>query len=121
MLKNTDLYKKENLFPLCNHNFSISNVQNSIINTGNNTQFSNNSLTYNSDNVFIQLINHIKNSSINQEDKEILLNSIQLFQREQKEGNSVSGYKNFIEQAKNHIQLIAPFIPLLTELIGNVV
>ncbi len=113
-LKESTLYKIENNLPVNTDNptISISNITNSNIALNSNNVAQN---IHTNEELFTKLIDAIKASEI--QHKEPLVSVVEEMQQEAKSGSFFNSYKKFMTLAADHMGVLAPFIPLLTELL----
>jgi hypothetical protein len=71
------------------------------------------------ENVFVELRNRIKSDVLNAEDRDRLLTAIEDMQKHRNDRASfATAYQKFIASAANHMTLIAPFLPAITQFLG---
>lgn len=123
IMKTSDLYKIENgeldmstKHP--NHTTNITSI--SKVSGKVNYQSSDHSVNINSSNVgqIFSDINHaIEKSDIREEEKQKLTALVSELEESHSEGNFKSKYKEFVQMVANHMGIIGPFLPALTNLL----
>jgi len=114
LLKNSDLYKQENgeKMPKKNQSINFGNVTNSNINLNSNN-VSQTNISINE--IFDKIIETIENSKI--ENKSEIIQATKEMESGLKKGSFAEAYKNFISLAADHITILAPFLPALSNLL----
>lgn len=123
IMKSSDLYKIENgeldmSTKQSNHTTNITHI--SHVNGKVNYQSTDNSVNIeNSEigNVFSEINNAISKSDIGEEEKQKLSTHVAELQKSHIEGNFKSKYKEFIQVVANHMGIIGPFLPSLSNLL----
>ena len=117
LLKQTHLYKIEKGEIPVEKESSINIHQGSGKININSTDNSTN-ITIESSPIFAMITEAVTNSSIGTNEKEKLLNCIEAMKKTKGKPTFVDSYKDFIQNAANHMSVVSPFIPALTSLIS---
>jgi hypothetical protein len=68
--------------------------------------------------VFVQLNNAIVNSDISAPEKDVLIKNVRDMEQSCGKPGYLQTYKDFMQNAANHVSVIAPFIPAISGLLG---
>ncbi len=120
--KTLDLLKQTNLYKIEKGEVPVekeSNITIGHINGKVNINSTDNSTNINIDSssIFDGLTNAISNAPIEEKQKAQLLAKVEELRQAEGTGGFVQKYKDFMQNAANHMTVISPFIPALTSLI----
>ncbi len=73
----------------------------------------------NTENVFAEMRQIIQTQVQSDEERNEILNSLNELESSKGSGNFIQKYQAFIASAANHMTLLAPFIPALTQMLSN--
>ena len=68
--------------------------------------------------VFGEIIEAIKSADIAENDKKALINEVSELKKSVGDDSFIPKYKNFLQTAANHMTILAPFIPALSQFLG---
>lgn len=122
MLKESDLYKKENgieFLKKVSSTINISDVTSSAINihsSGATAQVTTNT-QYNEPEIFGEMLESIKSSGLDEKAIEMLTDNVNMLATSHEAGTFSNAYKDFMQNVSAHITIFTPFIVGLTSLL----
>ena len=120
MLKETDLYKKENgieIMKETNPTISVSGVTGSAININSNGSNASVTSTYNEPAIFGEVLEAIAKSGLEPKEVELLSDNVKMLATSHETGTFSDTYKDFMQNVSAHITVLSPFLAGLSALL----
>ncbi|MCV2402658.1 hypothetical protein OFY17_07160 [Marinomonas sp. C2222] len=111
ILKETDLYKKENgieIMTKTNSTINVSDVTGSAINI--NSTGASVTSTYNEPKIFSKMLEAIKASELEKEEIDLLSDNVKMLATSYETGTFGDSYKDFMQNVSAHITVLSPFL-----------
>ncbi len=121
ILRETDLFKRENGEAIMEKTkggdtFNISTVSGKV--NVKSEDYSTNVSINIKGNVFGEIVEAIKSADIADNEKEKLIRDVSELEKSVGDDSFISKYKNFLQATANHMTILAPFIPALSQFLG---
>lgn len=113
MLKETDLYKKENgieIMTETNPTINVSGVTGSAININSSGSNASVTSTYNEPAIFTQMLETIQASELEKEEIDLLSDNVKMLATSHENGTFGDSYKDFMQNVSAHITVLSPFL-----------